>query len=138
MPGSNQQLIKYTDSVKKFNELMVRFVIGRDIPPNIILEQDSEAFQKLRQKATNKEAKSTSTGGGGYSYTPKALALTPSKGISPASPGQTGGKSEFRNGAFLKPKNYLISEHSREVQSLKMQKKWSGEEGSGVYLGLMV
>jgi len=28
-PGSNQQLIKYTDSIKKFNELMVKFVVGK-------------------------------------------------------------------------------------------------------------
>ena len=28
--GSNNQLIKYTESIKKFNELMVKYVVGKD------------------------------------------------------------------------------------------------------------
>jgi hypothetical protein len=28
--GSNQQLVKYTESIKKFNDLMVKCTVGKD------------------------------------------------------------------------------------------------------------
>jgi hypothetical protein len=30
MPGSNNQLVKYTESIKRFNDLMVKYVVAKD------------------------------------------------------------------------------------------------------------
>jgi hypothetical protein len=36
-------------------------------------------------------------------------------------------KMEARNGSFIKPKNYLLSD-GREPNSMKIHKKWSGDD----------
>lgn len=40
-------------------------------------------------------------------------------------------KIELRNGSFVKPKNYLISEN-REGRTIKMSKKWSSEDEGNI------
>lgn len=138
-PGSNNHLIKYTASIKKFNELMVKFVVGKDPSSSEYVEsknpnQDHETFQKIKQKiSVSKEAKSSSNG----NYHPlskdyKQTALTPMKPNAQAN--LVGGiqclKIEVRNGSFLKPKNYLISDLKdiHEAHNMKFIKKWSAEE----------
>ena len=57
-------------------------------------------------------------------------ALTPNKAVIPGiqNGGGLGTKIELRNGAFIKPKNYLISDVKGEIHTMKIHKKWSGEE----------
>lgn len=131
--GSHNQLIKYTDSIKKFNQLMVKFVVGKEVIPEFTQtrnDQDSQAFQKLKHKIHSKEGKSSSQGGYPHLNRDKPLALTPGKGIHPPiiPTLQSGGvqciKIEMKNGSFVKPKNYMLSDN----RTMKISKKWSGED----------
>lgn len=58
IPGSNHQLVKYTESIKKFNDLMVKYVVAKDPSEggDSGLHRDSETFQKLKKKiSVNRE-----------------------------------------------------------------------------------
>lgn len=48
--SSNNQLVKYTESIKKFNDLMVKFVQKEELQSEIPSDMDIETFQKLKQK----------------------------------------------------------------------------------------
>jgi hypothetical protein len=46
--SSNNQLVKYTESIKKFNDLMVKFVQKEELQSEIPSDMDIETFQKLK------------------------------------------------------------------------------------------
>jgi hypothetical protein len=48
--SSNNQLVKYTESIKKFNELMVKFVQKEELQGEIPSDMDLDTFQKLKEK----------------------------------------------------------------------------------------
>lgn len=96
LAGSNNQLVKYTQSIKKFNELMVKYVVGKDPEMNDSLleekELETEAFLKIKQKVCqNRDGK-----------TPLYHEIINNSGL------KQDGKNG--NGSFVRPKNYQIND----------------------------
>ena len=59
--NSNHQLVKYTESIKKFNDLMVKFMQKEELQAQLPSDMDIETFQKLKDKlSVNRETKSSS------------------------------------------------------------------------------
>lgn len=48
--SSNNQLVKYTESIKKFNDLMVKFIQKEELQGEVPSDMDLETFQKLKEK----------------------------------------------------------------------------------------
>ena len=92
--------------------------------------QDAETFNRLKNKIAVKEGKSSSQGG--YPHISRdgkqPFSFTPGKGNHPSfgPTMQNGGvqclKIELRNGSFIRPKNYMITDN----RTMKVSKKWSG------------
>lgn len=48
--SSNSQLVKYTESIKKFNDLMVKFIQKEEMQGEVPSDMDLETFQRLKEK----------------------------------------------------------------------------------------
>jgi chromosome condensin MukBEF complex kleisin-like MukF subunit len=48
--SSNNQLVKYTESIKKFNDLMVKFIQKEELQGEVPSDMDLETFQRLKEK----------------------------------------------------------------------------------------
>ena len=127
--NSNHQLVKYTESIKKFNDLMVKFMQKEELQAQQMpSDMDIDTFQKLKDKlALNRDSKSSSQN----SPTPLSFAPFGIREPKPANPVKPASnikelRLEVRNGSFLKPKNYLISDDKKDNPQRK-EKRASDE-----------